>query len=129
MRFLKYMFVAMMLTGCASMNPFGGKSGNLTEVSVYTPPGMTQEQIQQKSLVAAAITTVNVGYDKFVVVSDEEWRKQGLTGLRKETNQKLAPKGEPTTSVNIRMYKAGENAPASAVDAKSLITQSGSVVQ
>lgn len=125
MRYLAFVAVAVLMTACAAvqrpMNEQNAtlKSSNLTDVSVAAPAGTSPEGIQQMLYKVAAITTVKNGYDKFVPVDENAWKKEGLDkSLNQHKKENFNTQFAPNASMSIRMFRNGEPGSEAAIDAR-----------
>jgi len=136
MRYGLYLITALLAAGCVheSAQPLGN---NMAQIDISASPVYGRAGTQRMAMEKAANTTLQMGYDKFIVISTNGWSETTVSGAHSGSFQGSATQTSsvisgsqnsgfssfrhPESNLIIRMFKNGEKGSANAVDARQYL--------
>lgn len=138
MRKLFVAFFVVTLASCAQIStvPLGN---DMMEVNVSGPAVMRRANTQKIALVNAAQGTIDMGYDKFIIVNSNGWNEttahtygygefsanqayaSGAEGIYSGTNRL------PESKLLIKMFHYGDKGASKAIDARRVLESNPNV--
>lgn len=124
--------VAALVAGCAvqTATPL---AGNVAQIDISAAPVYGRAGAQRMAIRKAAQTTIDYGFDKFVVLDNHSWNEATLSAGSYgsfSANRSYAGGGfnsyaseirRPEAKMVIKMFKATDKEAANAIDAKALL--------
>lgn len=142
------LLLVLLLMGCVETSaiPMGN---NIAEINTSAAPGYTRAQAHDYSLLKAAQTTLEYGYQRFMVLDNKGWNEsnasggsynRGESGAVFGANQDIALGGaysqnyggsyystykNSETSMRIKMLRKGDKGFKDSVDAQTIVDKIG----